>query len=184
MDFAVFFEAAHQLIQEMQSSPPSLKYLYYTFEGCIAQCLSIVSVMRSPLESRHLSVARDNVRKLMCPNDNTQPTPFVGAQCATLSWTNVSQVVGPLIHERDVFLAWSLKRSKAVNGCQTVVGVMGKGHLRGVVYALMRDQGELRFRDLAGSRRSKIQRGDVVKRIAFEVAVAGSLALAWVYVPH
>lgn len=96
----------------------------------------------------------------------------------------VLQVVGPLIHERDVFLAWSLKRSKAVNGCQTVVGVMGKGHLRGVVYALMRDQGELRFRDLAGSRRSKVQRSDVVKRIAFEVALAGSLALAWVYIPH
>ena len=32
--------------------------------------------------------------------------------------------MGPLIHERDVYLAWSLKRSKAVNGCQRVVGVM------------------------------------------------------------
>ena len=26
------------------------------------------------------------------------------------------QVVGPLLHERDLYLAWSLKRSKAVNG--------------------------------------------------------------------
>ena len=34
------------------------------------------------------------------------------------------QLLGPLIHERDVYLAWSLKRSKAVNGCQRVVGVM------------------------------------------------------------
>ena len=36
----------------------------------------------------------------------------------------VLQLLGPLIHERDVYLAWSLKRSKAVNGCQRVVGVM------------------------------------------------------------
>ena len=95
-----------------------------------------------------------------------------------------SQVVGPLIHERDVFLAWSLKRSKAVNGCETVVGVMGKGHLKGVCYALMRDQGELRFRDLAGRRSSKAQKADIAKRIAIEVAIAGGLTLAWVYIPH
>ena len=38
------------------------------------------------------------------------------------------QVVGPLIHERDVYLAWSLKRSKAVNGCKRVVGVMVRAH--------------------------------------------------------
>lgn len=94
------------------------------------------------------------------------------------------QVVGPLIHERDVFLAWSLKRSKAVNGCDTVVGVMGKGHLRGVVYALMRDQGSLRFRDLAGRRSSKIQGSAIARRIAIEAAVAGGLALAWVHIPH
>ncbi len=25
-------------------------------------------------------------------------------------------MVGPLLHERDLYLAWSLKRSKAVNG--------------------------------------------------------------------
>ncbi|KAJ4777089.1 TraB family protein [Rhynchospora pubera] len=56
----------------------------------------------------------------------------------------------PLIHERDTYLAWSLKRSKAVNNCKTVVGVIGKGHMNGVVYALMADQGDLRFRDLAG----------------------------------
>lgn len=63
------------------------------------------------------------------------------------------QLLGPLLHERDLYLAWSLKRSKAVNGTETVVGVVGKGHLRGVVYALTHDQGELRFRDLAGRRR-------------------------------
>ncbi|KAJ6417740.1 hypothetical protein OIU84_001173 [Salix udensis] len=33
----------------------------------------------------------------------------------------------PLIHERDTYLAWSLKRSKAVNNSKRVVGVIGKG---------------------------------------------------------
>ncbi|XP_062152591.1 uncharacterized protein LOC133860934 isoform X1 [Alnus glutinosa] len=56
----------------------------------------------------------------------------------------------PLIHERDTYLAWSLKRSKAVNNSKRVVGVIGKGHMNGVIYALVSDQGNLRFRDLAG----------------------------------
>ncbi|EXC15930.1 hypothetical protein L484_015731 [Morus notabilis] len=56
----------------------------------------------------------------------------------------------PLIHERDTYLAWSLKRSKAVNKSKRVVGVIGKGHMNGVIYALVSDQGNLRFRDLAG----------------------------------
>ncbi|KAK9143542.1 hypothetical protein Syun_012942 [Stephania yunnanensis] len=60
----------------------------------------------------------------------------------------------PLIHERDVYLAWSLKRSKAVNNCKKVVGVIGKGHMNGVIYALVSDLGELRFRDLVGTRSS------------------------------
>lgn len=37
-----------------------------------------------------------------------------------------------------------------MNNCNTVVGVIGKGHMNGVVYALMADQGDLRFRDLVG----------------------------------
>ncbi|CAK7337172.1 unnamed protein product [Dovyalis caffra] len=60
----------------------------------------------------------------------------------------------PLIHERDTYLAWSLKRSKAVNSSKRVVGVIGKGHMNGVIYALVSDQGNLRFRDLAGRRSS------------------------------
>eukprot|EP00899_Mesostigma_viride_P004234 jgi/Mesvir1/13811/Mv15965-RA.1 len=56
----------------------------------------------------------------------------------------------PLIHERDRYLAWSLKRSKAVNGASIVVGVLGRGHLRGVTYALRHDQDGLRFKDLVG----------------------------------
>ncbi|KAL3342027.1 hypothetical protein AABB24_026177 [Solanum stoloniferum] len=56
----------------------------------------------------------------------------------------------PLLHERDTFLAWSLKRSKAVNNCKQVVGIIGKGHMNGVIYSLVSDQGNLRFRDVAG----------------------------------
>jgi hypothetical protein len=57
-------------------------------------------------------------------------------------------VVGPLLHERDMYLAWSLKRSKAVNGSGRVVGVVGKGHLRGVLYHLVTpgSSRNLRFR--------------------------------------
>lgn len=35
-------------------------------------------------------------------------------------------------------------------GCKTVVGVIGKGHMNGVIYALVSDSGDLRFRDLVG----------------------------------
>ncbi|XP_073138087.1 uncharacterized protein [Henckelia pumila] len=50
------------------------------------------------------------------------------------------------------FLAWSLKRSKAVNKSKKVVGVIGKGHVNGVIYSLISDQGNLRFKDLAGKK--------------------------------
>ncbi|QCE08240.1 traB domain-containing protein [Vigna unguiculata] len=59
-------------------------------------------------------------------------------------------LLSPLIHERDTYLAWSLKRSKAVNNSKRVVGVIGKGHMKGVIYALLCDTGNLRFRDLVG----------------------------------
>ncbi|CAN6481165.1 unnamed protein product [Victoria cruziana] len=58
----------------------------------------------------------------------------------------------PLMYERDVYIAWSLKRSKAVNNCKQVVGIIGASHMNGVIYALASDQGQLRFRDLVGGR--------------------------------
>lgn len=60
-----------------------------------------------------------------------------------------------MLHERDLYLSWSLKRSKAVNGSKTVVGIIGKGHMPGVVYHLLQDSSKLRFRDLAGTNRRK-----------------------------
>ncbi|XP_024527844.1 traB domain-containing protein isoform X1 [Selaginella moellendorffii] len=61
-----------------------------------------------------------------------------------------------LVWERDLYMAWSLKRSKAVTGCKTVVGVIGRGHLSGVVYALLHSQEHLSFRDLVGKTEDSI----------------------------
>lgn len=90
------------------------------------------------------------------------------------------EALAPLVHERDLYLAWSLKRSKAVNGTKAVVGVVGKGHVRGVCYALTHDAGELRFRDLAGSR-PKAERGvaAAAKRLAVETGVVAGLWWCW-----
>ncbi|RZC72803.1 hypothetical protein C5167_048283 [Papaver somniferum] len=74
-------------------------------------------------------------------------SPFQLYEKLSFSYPSLLQ---PLIHERDTYLAWSLKRSKAVNNCKRVVGVIGKGHMNGVVYALVSDLGDLRFRDLCG----------------------------------
>lgn len=37
-----------------------------------------------------------------------------------------------------------------MNKSKKVLGVIGKGHMNGVVYALISDLGDLRFRDLVG----------------------------------
>ncbi|KAL4419725.1 hypothetical protein ABPG75_006823 [Micractinium tetrahymenae] len=95
------------------------------------------------------------------------------------------QLVGPLVHERDLYLAWSLKRSKAVNGARRVVGVVGKGHLRGVCYALTHDAAgaNLRFRDLVGGKNVKAdrarQRAAAAGRFALETAALGAAWWAW-----
>ncbi|KAH7617711.1 hypothetical protein NADE_004113 [Nannochloris sp. 'desiccata'] len=91
------------------------------------------------------------------------------------------EALPPLVHERDLYMAWSLKRSKAVNGTNTVVGVLGKGHMRGVCYALMHDSENLRFRDVAGSKGKK-SKGDVTKTViqfAAETAVVSAAIYAW-----
>ena len=85
------------------------------------------------------------------------------------------------------YLAWSLKRSKAVNGCKRVVGVVGKGHLRGIVFALMHDQENLRFKDLVGARGTE---GDgqkylkFFKNLAIETAIGGFIWWAWEATHH
>lgn len=82
---------------------------------------------------------------------NTEDNTFQLYERLSFAYPSLLQ---PLIHERDTYLAWSLKRSKAVNRSKRVVGVIGKGHMNGVIYALISDQGNLRFRDLAGKKPS------------------------------
>ena len=81
------------------------------------------------------------------------------------------------------YLAWSLKRSKAVDGCVAVVGVLGKGHLRGVVYALKHNQEGLRFKDLVGERGGSGAGSSGVSKffrnLVVETAVGGVLWLLW-----
>ncbi|XP_020986838.1 uncharacterized protein LOC107467103 isoform X2 [Arachis duranensis] len=91
----------------------------------------------------------------------------------------------PLIHERDVYIAWSLKRSKAVNNCKSVVGVIGKGHMNGVIYALLSDTGNLRFRDLVGTRDSNYQWIlDLVKGLIRDTAIGLLLWALYQFIYH
>lgn len=92
-----------------------------------------------------LDVSKGNLEKLK--TDDSLSTMF---KELSMFYPSLLQ---PLIYERDVYLAWSLKRSKAVNGSKKVVGIIGRGHMRGVVHALKHDHTHLRFRDLVGGRR-------------------------------
>jgi pheromone shutdown protein TraB len=90
------------------------------------------------------------------------------------------ELVAPLVQERDLYMAWSLRRSKAVNGARVVVGIVGRGHLRGVHYALRHDSGKLRFSDLVdGANRKSARRAALVKRVLVELAVGGAVCWAW-----
>ncbi|XP_034598725.1 uncharacterized protein [Setaria viridis] len=94
-----------------------------------------------------ISLFRGITATIDTPDGKTAVSPYELYEKLSTSYPSLLQ---PLIHERDMFLAWSLKRSKAVNKSKTVVGVVGKGHMNGIVYALISDQGDLRFRDLVG----------------------------------
>ncbi|KAG2453855.1 hypothetical protein HYH02_002062 [Chlamydomonas schloesseri] len=108
----------------------------------------------------------------------------VGAFFKQLS-SSYPELVAPLITERDLYLAWSLKRSKAVCGAGRVVGVVGRGHLRGVAHALLRDRGGagLRFSDLVEGRNSRRVRrraaAEGAARLAAEVALGAGAYVAW-----
>jgi pheromone shutdown protein TraB len=81
-----------------------------------------------------------------------------GAVDAYLEWLGRVCPAGrrALVDERDLYLVWSLKRSQAVNGKKVVVGVIGAGHVPGVLRACDEDDRRrregrtplLRFRDL------------------------------------
>ncbi|RDX90630.1 TraB domain-containing protein, partial [Mucuna pruriens] len=100
----------------------------------------VLSIIRGIASSSNISI---NKLKESSSKDDT----FQLYEQLSFSYPSL---LSPLIHERDTYLAWSLKRSKAVNNSKRVVGVIGKGHMNGVIYALLSDTGNLRFRDLVG----------------------------------
>ncbi|XP_025822093.1 traB domain-containing protein isoform X4 [Panicum hallii] len=102
------------------------------------------------------------------PEEKTAVSPYELYQKLSTSYPSLLQ---PLIHERDMFLAWSLKRSKAVNKSKTVVGVVGKGHMNGIVYALISDQGDLRFRDLVGRASSDTWVSSLIKGLVRDTII-------------
>ncbi|XP_021281175.1 traB domain-containing protein isoform X2 [Herrania umbratica] len=108
----------------------------------------VLSVVRG-ITSPSFDISRNDFKEQNSENDT-----FQLYEQLSFSYPSLLQ---PLIHERDTYIAWSLKRSKAVNNCKTVVGVIGKGHMNGVIYALVSDQGNLRFRDLAGKTSSEAE---------------------------
>ncbi|WCJ36588.1 TraB family protein [Euphorbia peplus] len=105
----------------------------------------VTSVVRGITSSSDTS--RDNLKALSKEDGST----FELYQKLGSSYPSLLQ---PLIHERDTYLAWSLKRSKAVRSGKRVVGIIGKGHMNGVIYSLISDSGELRFSDLVGKKGS------------------------------
>lgn len=80
------------------------------------------------------------------------------------------------------YLAWSTVRSKAVRKSRTVVSVMGKAHLRGVVYIILHKSRGLRFKLVAGQDDERVKGPQsLARRVVIEVVlfVAGSLLLDW-----
>jgi pheromone shutdown protein TraB len=87
------------------------------------------------------------------------------------------QALAALTTERDSYLAWSLKRSRAVGGAHRVVGVVGRAHLNGVMAEMDRDLGGsvLSFQDLT-ARPLQAPKSRLL-RVIWEVALWGSTAV-------
>ena len=96
----------------------------------------------------------------------------------------VPELMSPLIYERDLYLSWSMKRSKAANGVSRVVAVIGIGHLRGVMHAMVEDTGgHLRFADLVGGRNTRAfkdaQRTGAVRDFVRDTVIFSLLFWVW-----
>jgi len=91
--------------------------------------------------------------------------------------SRIPNLLTPLITERDIFLSLSMKSSLAVNGCNRVVGVVGRAHLPGVMRALNEDHsGE--FKSLTYTPRRAAMKQKILgipkplaQRLAFDVVV-------------
>lgn len=58
-----------------------------------------------------------------------------------------------------------------MNKSKTVVRVVGKGHMNGIVYALISDQGDLRFRDLVGRESSDTWATSIIKGLVRDTMI-------------
>ncbi|KAJ1476373.1 TraB family-domain-containing protein [Baffinella frigidus] len=96
--------------------------------------------------------------------------------------------VEPLVRERDVFLSLTMKSSMAVNGCQRVVAVVGKGHVKGVLKALSENHSgkfkQLTWTPARAAAKEKVF--GVVPKLLFDRVVVDSVILlaivkAWEY---
>lgn len=95
-----------------------------------------------------LVLARVLLTRIFCPPkaevvDFTSTLPdsdVIEAYLNALS-TQFPALYTPLVIERDLYLTWSLKRSKAVNHTRRVVGVIGRAHLPGIAKAIDDDAG-------------------------------------------
>mmetsp|Transcript_15032 Transcript_15032/g.61289 ORF Transcript_15032/g.61289 Transcript_15032/m.61289 type:complete len:84 (+) Transcript_15032:633-884(+) len=74
-----------------------------------------------------------------------------------------------------MYFTWSLKRSKAVNGRKAVVGVVGAGHVPGILKAIDSDAGNnestLRFKDLVAVPHEPPLTQRLAKRLAFDTVL-------------
>ena len=93
------------------------------------------------------------------------------------------EIVSPFVHERDLYLAWSMQRSKAANGAKRVVAIVGVAHLRGIMWALTSEAGGVRFSDLVGQKNTRAWKDAEKLRGAVNLArdtlLFGGLAWAW-----
>jgi len=93
-------------------------------------------------------------------------------------------LIAPLVRERDVFLSLTIKSSYAVSGKRRVLGVVGQGHLRGVVRALGEEHAG-QFRELCRTPSRELAKQKVLgvprplaTRLAIDSSI-GLLACAW-----
>ncbi len=75
-------------------------------------------------------------------------------------------------------------RASVDAGTKSVVGVIGRGHVRGVLYNLTTPNSSgLRFRDLVGSKEERqggpSRKQRIARRIALELLLAAGAYFAW-----
>lgn len=94
-------------------------------------------------------------------------------------------LVGPLVRERDIFLSLTIKSSRAVSGRRRVLGIVGVGHLDGVMTALAEDHhGAFKRLTWTPSRAAAKQTvlgvpRPLATRLAFDAAIGAAVCAWW-----